>query len=113
MVSIPQIILLGVGAIATFFFFRRAAETSIQQATAEVGASFGSIGTGIGTLGTGFSTLGTGIGSGITGLFQPLLFFKELLFGNEPIVNAPSADTVQSIASRERESQHFDVVLGA
>jgi len=99
LVSIPALIILGVGTVFAFFFFRRAGEVGIGPAGSEVGEAFQSIGTGIGSFGTGFETLGSGIGGGITGLFKPLLFFKDLLFGGEPIVSAPAADTVQSTNS--------------
>lgn len=99
MVSIIAIVLLGLGAVATFFFFRRASEVGLGPAGSEIGAAFGSIGEGIGSTGSGIALFGQGIGAGITGLFQPLLFFRDLLFGGEPIVNSPTADTVQATNS--------------
>jgi len=112
MVSIPLLILTGVGAVFAFFFFRRSSEVGLGPAGIEVGSAFQSIGTGIGSFGTGFASLGAGIGTGITGLFKPLLFFRDLLFGGEPIVSSPTADTVQAVNSNnERQIQHFDVVL--
>jgi len=99
MVSIIQIILLGIGTITAFFFFRRAGEVGLGPAGSEIGAAFGEIGSGIGSTGSGIAAFGQGIGAGITGLFQPLLFFRDLLFGGEPIVNSPTADTVQATNS--------------
>ena len=91
MVSIPTLIFTGVAAVFAFFFFRRAGEVGLGPAGSEVGEAFQSIGSGIGSFGSGFEGLGKGIGSGITGLFAPLLFFRDLLFGGEPIVNSPPA----------------------
>jgi len=96
MVSIIALIAVGIAAISAFFFFRRAGEVGIGPAGSEVGEAFQSLGTGVGSFGTGFQTLGTGIGKGITGLFDPLLFFKNLLFGNTPIVNNVNPNTVQA-----------------
>lgn len=96
---IGSLLLLGTAMVAAFLFFRRAGEVGFGPAGTEVGTAFQSLGTGIGSFGTGFATLGSGIGTGITGLFQPLLFFRDLLFGGEPIVNSPTADTVQATNS--------------
>ena len=96
MVSIVSIIVLGLGAIASFFFLRRAAETSLPQAAAETGQAIGTIGTGLGSFGSGIGELGQGIGAGITGLFSPLTFFSNLLFKNTPQQQAPSAPTVSA-----------------
>lgn len=97
MVSIASIIILGLGAVSAFFFFRRAAETSLPQAAAETGSAFGSIGTGLGGFGGGIAALGQGIGAGITGLFSPLSFFKNLFPSNTPPTIAPSPDTVSNV----------------
>jgi len=99
MVSIIGIVAVGIAAVFSFFFFRRAGEVGLGPAGSEVGAALGSIGTGIGKTGSGIALFGQGIGSGITGLFQPLTFFRDLLFGGEPIVNSPTADTVQATNS--------------
>lgn len=96
---IGSFLLLGTAIIAAFFFFRRAGEIGLGPAGSEIGSAFQSIGSGIGAFGGGFSELGTGIGTGVVGLFKPLLFFKDLLFGGEPIVNSPTADTVQATNS--------------
>lgn len=96
---IGSFLLLGTAIIAAFFFFRRAGEIGLGPAGSEIGTAFQGIGAGIGSFGTGFASLGTGIGTGVTGLFAPLLFFRDLLFGGEPIVNSPTADTVQAVNS--------------
>jgi len=96
MVSIVALIAIGIAAISAFFFFRRAGEVGLGPAGSEVGIAFQEIGGGIGSFGTGFKTLGTGIGAGITGLFDPLSFFKNLIFGNTPIVNNVNPQTVQA-----------------
>jgi len=96
MVSIPLIILTGLGAITAFFFFRRAGEVGLGPAGEEIGSAIGAVGGGLGSFGSGISALGGGIGSGITGLFQPLLFFRDLLFGNEPIVVSENPNTVHA-----------------
>jgi len=95
MVSIPSLIILGLGAISAFFFFKRAAETSLPQAAAETGSAFGSIGSGLGGLGGGISALGSGIGSGITGLFSPLTFFSNLINRISPPTSAPQPNPVR------------------
>lgn len=87
--SIVSIVVLGLAAISTFFFFRRAAETSLPQAAAETGSAFGTIGGGLGGLGGGIAALGSGIGAGITGLFQPLTFFSNLIARISPPTSAP------------------------
>jgi len=99
MVSIPLLILTGIGAITAFFFFRRASEVGLGPAGSEIGTAFGEIGQGIGATGSGIALFGQGIGAGITGLFQPLLFFRDLLFGGEPIVISGNPNTVQAINS--------------
>jgi len=99
-----KIAAVGLAVVSAFFFFRRASEVGLGPAGSEIGTAFGSIGSGIGSFGTGFASLGTGIGAGITGLFQPLLFFRDLLFGGEPIVNSPTADTVQAVNSNALQS---------
>jgi len=96
LVSIPIIIGLGLVAIFTFLFVRDAAATSLGQAGTETGLAIGAIGQGIGQAGSGIGAFGQGIGAGITGLFAPLLFFKELIFGNEPIVISGNPNTVQA-----------------
>jgi len=96
MVSIVGIIAVGIAAVFSFFFFRRAGEVGLGPAGSEIGSALGSIGTGIGQTGSGIALFGQGIGSGITGLFSPLKFFQELLFGNTPIVNNVNPNTVQS-----------------
>lgn len=113
MVSIPLLIFTGVAAVAAFFFFRRAGEVGIGPAGSEVGVAFQEIGTGIGAFGGGFGELGTGIGTGITGLFAPLLFFRDLLFGGEPIVSAPTADTVQAVNSNSPELGTSVIIPGS
>ena len=99
MVSIATIILLGLGSIFTFLFVRQAAATSLSQAGSELGMAFGEIGTGVGQAGGGVRQFGEGIGGAITGLFQPLKFFQELIFGNEPIVQSENPNTVHAQSS--------------
>jgi len=96
MVSIPLIIGLGLVSIFTFLFVRDAAATSLGQAGTETGQAIGSIGMGIGQAGAGIGQFGQGIGAGITGLFAPLKFFQELIFGNEPIVISGNPNNVQA-----------------
>ena len=111
MVSIATIILLGLGSIFTFLFVRDAAATSLGQAGTEVGSAIGSIGSGIGQAGSGIASFGQGVGAGITGLFAPLLFFRELIFGNEPIVQSENPNTVHAQNSGS-DSQIFQGQLG-
>jgi len=99
MVSIPLIILLGLGSIFTFLFIRQAAATSLSQAGSELGMALGDIGTGVGQTGGGIQQFGEGIGGAITGLFAPLKFFQELIFGNEPIVQSQNPNTVHATNS--------------
>jgi len=99
MVSIATIILLGLGSIFTFLFVRQAAATSLSEAGSELGMAIGEIGTGVGQAGGGIASFGQGIGAGITGLFAPLKFFQELIFGNEPIVQSENPNTVHAMSS--------------
>lgn len=93
--SIASIILLGLGAVTAFFFFSRAAQTSLPQAAAESGSALGTIGTGLGSFGSGIAALGSGIGSGITGLFSPLTFFSNLIARISPPTSAPQPNPTQ------------------
>ena len=99
MVSIATIILLGLGSIFTFLFVRQAAATSLSEAGSELGMAIGDIGQGVGESGRGIASFGQGVGAGITGLFAPLKFFQELIFGNEPIVQSENPNTVHAMSS--------------
>ena len=111
MVSIPTIILLGLGAIFTFLFVRDAAATSLGEAGSQTGMAISDIGAGIGEAGKGIGAFGEGIGTGITGLFKPLLFFRSLIFGNEPIVQSENPNTVHAVNSGS-DVQVFQGQLG-
>jgi len=111
MVSIPTIILLGLGAIFTFLFVRDAAATSLGEAGTQTGLAIGAVGSGIGEAGEGIGAFGEGIGRGISGLFAPLAFFKDLIFGNEPIVQSENPNTVHALASGS-DVQVFQGQLG-
>lgn len=71
------------GAIVLFVLFaNRAAQVGIGNAASEIGSGITNVGHGIGDTGSGIAKFGQGIGAGITGLFSPLQFFKDLIFGS-------------------------------
>jgi len=106
MVSIVTLMVLGLGAVFTFLFVRDAAATSLGEAGSQTGMAIGDIGSGIGAAGSGIAQLGQGIGAGITGLFAPLKFFQELVFGNEPIVQSGNPNNVQFVNAGNRETEN-------
>lgn len=70
------------GGIVIFILFAvRASQVGLGNAGSEVGSGISNIGKGIGETGGGIAQFGQGIGAGITGLFSPLLFFKNLIYG--------------------------------
>lgn len=92
------------GGIVLFILFAvRASQVGLGNAASEVGSGVSNVGKGIGETGTGIAKFGQGIGAGITGLFSPLQFFKDLIFGGggstggtttNPTVAANSQQTV-------------------
>lgn len=80
------------GGIVLFILFAvRASQVGLGNAASEVGSGVSNVGKGIGETGTGIAKFGQGIGAGITGLFSPLQFFKDLIFGGGSTTNPTAA----------------------
>jgi hypothetical protein len=83
---------IAAGITIFILFVVRSSQVGIGNATNEIGSGIGNIGTGIGATGSGIAKFGQGIGAGITGLFSPLQFFKDLIYGATPNPTAAAAN---------------------